>query len=140
MILVAAPWFVWANIETNNQIWDIFFWYHNVERGLGGAETLAAHPFWFYGPRSALDLLPWSPLLLPALWYFWRSTDWRGDSLACFGGLWFLVVFGILSCMRFKRADYLLPAYPGELCSLGPSRKEPGKRTAWLLRHPPGPY
>ena len=58
--LIAAPWFVWANRQTGNQVWEVFFWYHNLERGLGGSETLASHPFWFYLPRALVDLLPWS--------------------------------------------------------------------------------
>ncbi len=36
-----------------------------------------------------------------------------------FGVVWFLVIFGFLSCMSFKRADYLLPAYPGAALFLG---------------------
>jgi 4-amino-4-deoxy-L-arabinose transferase-like glycosyltransferase len=119
--LIAAPWFVWANGATNNQVWEVFFCYHNFERGLGGSETLAAHPFWFYVPRALIDLLPWSLVLPVSAWYVWRpATSPRDpDPLARFGALWFVAVFGLLSCMSFKRADYLLPAYPGAALFLG---------------------
>jgi len=112
-LAIAAPWFVWANWATDNQLWEVFFWYHNVERGLGGAETLASHPWWFYVPRTLVDLLPWSLLLPIAFIAFARERQVRGDAGARLGLIWFAAVFAFLSCMRFKRADYLLPAYPG---------------------------
>ncbi len=116
--LIAAPWFVWANLQTNNKIWEVFFCYHNLERGLG-SEVLASHPFWFYLPRVALDLLPWSLALPAALWFFLGRIRWAGDCEARLGAVWFLAVFLLLSCMSFKRADYLLPAYPGFALFLG---------------------
>ncbi len=118
-LLIAAPWFVWANLETGGRLWEVFFWYHNVERGLGGAETLKTHPWWFYGPACAIDLLPWSVALPPIAWALLRRPDLRADPLARLGAGWFLAVLAFLSCMSFKRADYLLPAYPGFALLLG---------------------
>jgi 4-amino-4-deoxy-L-arabinose transferase-like glycosyltransferase len=112
-LLIAAPWFVWANVETGGRLWQVFFWYHNVERGLGGSDTLKAHPWWFYGPACAIDLLPWSVTLPVLAWSWLRRPDLRADPLARFGACWFVAVIVFLSCMSFKRADYLLPAYPG---------------------------
>jgi 4-amino-4-deoxy-L-arabinose transferase-like glycosyltransferase len=116
---IAAPWYVWANLHTNNQLWEVFFWHHNVERGLGGAEALAAHPWWFYGVRAAVDLLPWSLVVPFALYWFIRERDWRTDDGAVMGLIWFGAIAIFLSFMRFKRADYLLPAYPGFALFLG---------------------
>ncbi len=113
MLAIAAPWYVFANWHTQNQLWEVFFWYHNVERGLGGSETLATHPWWFYGPRMGIDLLPWSLAIPIALAWFFRNRESRKDELAWVGLIWFLAIAGFLSLMRFKRADYLLPAYPG---------------------------
>jgi 4-amino-4-deoxy-L-arabinose transferase-like glycosyltransferase len=118
-LALAAPWFLWANIETGGRLWDVFFWYHNVERGLGGSETLKAYPWWFYGPAGAIDLLPWS-LALPLIGWAWlRRPDLRADPLARLGAGWLVAVLAFLSCMSFKRADYLLPAYPGFALLLG---------------------
>jgi len=113
MLLLAAPWFLWANAKTNGELFRVFFWYHNVQRGLGGADALQAHPWWFYVPRLAVDLAPWSIFLPLAVWSLWRRRDWQADPLARFAAVWLLIMFLLLSCMRFKRADYLLPAYPG---------------------------
>src|SRR5262249_30736414 len=128
-LLIAAPWFLWANAETDNRLWDVFFWYHNIERGLNG--TLVAHPWWFYVPRLFVDFLPWSVLLPVAAWIavkrraakkgdilFFRSGEPAlAEKVECplfrFGLVWFGTMFVFLSLMKFKRGDYLLPAYPG---------------------------
>lgn len=119
MLAIAGPWFIWANVQTNNQLFEVFFWYHNIERGLGGTETLAAHPWWFYGPRIVVDLFPWSFALPLAVVLCWRHRQASSDDDAWDGWLWFAAIGLFLSCMSFKRADYLLPAYPGMAIFLG---------------------
>src|SRR5262249_26263594 len=122
-----APWFVWANIATDQQLVEVFFWHHNVERGFGG--TLAAHPWWFYAVRLPVDFLPWSLLLPAAVWRAMSRPDsvqGQAGSLPYGGLVWFFTVFVMLSLMRFKRADYLLPAFPGLALWLG------GTIDAWL--------
>jgi hypothetical protein len=49
----------------------------------------------------------------------WRRGAWKNDPEARFGLAWFVSVLLVLSCARFKRADYLLPAYPGAALFLG---------------------
>jgi 4-amino-4-deoxy-L-arabinose transferase-like glycosyltransferase len=115
MLAVALPWYLWANAQTNGELFRVFFWHHNFDRGFGGEGGLAAHPWWFYGPRLAVDLLPWSLVLPLAAWSLWR----RRDPEARLAAAWLLAMVVFLSCMRFKRADYLLPAYPGAALLLG---------------------
>ena len=43
----------------------------------------------------------------------------RGLALDFSWWLWFVAIAVFLSLMRFKRADYLLPAYPGAALWLG---------------------
>lgn len=109
---VALPWFLWANVQTEGTFVHVFFWKHNVERGLGGG-SLAEHPWWYYGPQIAFDFLPWTPLALGLVIAFVRQAGMRDDPEARFGLTWFATILVVLSCARFKRADYLLPAYPG---------------------------
>jgi hypothetical protein len=116
---LALPWFLWANGQTHGELFRVFFWHHNVERGFDGAGGLKEHPWWFYGPQFAFDFLPWSPLLLVAGWFLLRRGRWRQDAEARFGAVWFLTILVVLSCVRFKRADYLLPAFPGAALFLG---------------------
>jgi 4-amino-4-deoxy-L-arabinose transferase-like glycosyltransferase len=127
--LVAAltlPWFLWVDAATHGEFFRVFFWYHNVERGFGG-DVLRAHEWWFYGPRFAIDFLPWTPLLLAGVVVLCRGGRWRTDPEARFGLVWLAAVLVLLSCLRYKRADYLLPAYPGAAlflgCALSPRRR-----------------
>lgn len=115
---LAAPWYLWANARTDGELFRVFFWYHNVQRGLGGDTGLAAHPWWFYGPRLLVDLLPWTVVLPAAGWSLFRRGAAR-DPEARLAAAWLVGVVVFLSCMRFKRADYLLPAYPGTALLLG---------------------
>jgi 4-amino-4-deoxy-L-arabinose transferase-like glycosyltransferase len=117
VLLLTLPWYLWANWQTDGEWFRVFFWYHNVERGLGPDEKLRAYPLWFYGPQLMLDFLPWSVLLPFGLAYAWRQR--HKDHDARFGAIWLLAMFMLLSVMRFKRADYLLPAFPGAAWMLG---------------------
>jgi 4-amino-4-deoxy-L-arabinose transferase-like glycosyltransferase len=116
---LAAPWYVWAAIQTHGSFVSTFFWHHNIERALGGSEGLRARPWWFYAPRLAVDFAPWSPVLLGAGYFFFRHRRWTADPEARFGLVWLTVMVFLLSCAGFKRADYLLPAYPGAALVVG---------------------
>jgi 4-amino-4-deoxy-L-arabinose transferase-like glycosyltransferase len=117
--LLVVPVYLWANARTGGDFVRVFLWHHNVERGFGGSDLLRVHPWWFYAPHFAADFLPWSLLLPAAAWAFVRRGWWRDDPEARFGLVWLLTVALILSLARFKRADYLLPAFPGAALFLG---------------------
>jgi 4-amino-4-deoxy-L-arabinose transferase-like glycosyltransferase len=123
------PWLVVAGFKSQGKIFGTFLWYHNIERAFGGAD-LRAHPCWFYLPRFFADFLPWSPLLILVCWYAARNRQARVDEPARFGLHWLVGMMLALSCARFKRADYLLPAYPGAALFLGCTMER------WLLRQP----
>ncbi|MBN9518993.1 glycosyltransferase family 39 protein [bacterium] len=116
---LAAPWFAWANHATGGEFGRVFFWHHNVERFAGTSPTLASHPVWYYLPRFAADFLPWTPALALLAWWAGRAGAWRADPLVRFGAVWFATMFAVLSAAQFKRADYLLPLYPGAAIVLG---------------------
>jgi 4-amino-4-deoxy-L-arabinose transferase-like glycosyltransferase len=116
---VALPWFVWTNHATGGEFVRVFFWHHNVGRFAGTEESLATHPWWFYGPRFAFAFLPWTLLLVPLVTWAVRSGAWKEDRLFRFGVVWLVVMVAVLSASRFKRADYLLPAFPGAAIALG---------------------
>jgi 4-amino-4-deoxy-L-arabinose transferase-like glycosyltransferase len=118
MLAIVLPWFLAVDSATDGEWTRVFFWYHNVERGLGGAQ-LRAHPWWTYGPRFFADFAPWSALLPICLVWFFRNGRWREDRDARFGLAWFVGMTLVLSLARYKRADYLVPAYPGAALFLG---------------------
>ncbi len=117
--LVAVPWFVWAQHATEGEFVRVFFWHHNVERFAGTSEALASHPWWYYGPRFAMAFLPWTLPLVPLVWWGLRSGVWKEDRAFRLGVVWLVVMVAVLSASRFKRADYLLPAFPGAAIALG---------------------
>jgi 4-amino-4-deoxy-L-arabinose transferase-like glycosyltransferase len=109
---------VWANHATDGEFVRVFIFHHNVSRFTGESESLASHPWWYYGPRFALALLPWTLLAPLAVWAV-RSGVWKRDRLFRFGAVWAVVMVAVLSAAHFKRADYLLPAFPGAAIALG---------------------
>jgi 4-amino-4-deoxy-L-arabinose transferase-like glycosyltransferase len=119
VLLLVLPWFLWASAETGGELPRVLLWHHNIERGFGGSDVLRAHPWWFYIPHLAADFLPWSLLLPLAGWLAWRRGWWGEDAEARFGLVWLAGVLIVLSCARFKRADYLLPAFSGAALFLG---------------------
>jgi 4-amino-4-deoxy-L-arabinose transferase-like glycosyltransferase len=119
VLVLALPWFLWASAETRGELPRVLLWHHNIERGFGGSDVLRAHPWWFYVPHLAADFLPWSVLLPLAGWLAWRRGWWREDTEARFALVWLGSMLVLLSCARFKRADYLLPAFPGAALFLG---------------------
>jgi 4-amino-4-deoxy-L-arabinose transferase-like glycosyltransferase len=116
-LLMGLPWFVAVGFETDWEFWREFFWHHNLQRAAGSASDLATHPIWFYPLRGMIDGLPWS-LALPAVLWTIRKR-WRGDAELRLGIRWLVVVTGLLSLSQFKRADYLLPAYPAAAIIFG---------------------
>jgi 4-amino-4-deoxy-L-arabinose transferase-like glycosyltransferase len=138
-LLLTVPCYCWLNDRTSGQFFRMFFWYHNVERGFGGSGKLATHSWWFYGPAFARGFLPWTPALLLGVWSYCSRSSCRHDAAARFGLVWLVGMVGLLSLMRFKRVDYLLPACPGAAIFLGAimerwlmertaARKEPARR------------
>ncbi|VTS01166.1 ArnT family glycosyltransferase [Tuwongella immobilis] len=117
--IVAVPWFVAVHVRTNGEFTQTFFWYHNFQRAMGGAEALAAHPVWFYPIRWIVDFLPWSILLLAIAVQRLRHGTASMDRFAVWGIVWLVAMMLVLSASRFKRAEYLLPAYPGAAIALG---------------------
>ena len=119
VVLLALPWFLWANVATNGEFFRVFFWHHTIERYTGSSALLASHPWWYYLPRFAIDFLPWTPWLIGLAVWATRSAQWRSDPLLRFASISFAVMVGVMSTAHFKRADYLLPAYPFAALALG---------------------
>ncbi|MBA4189080.1 MAG: hypothetical protein C0467_13865 [Planctomycetaceae bacterium] len=116
---VAMPWFLWVNENTGGEFLRVFFWHHTIARYTGSSPLLATHPWWYYIPRFAVDFLPWTPALIGLVAWAFRSGYWRTDAAFRFGIISFGVMVAVLSTAKFKRADYLLPAYPFAAIALG---------------------
>lgn len=113
-LAVSLPWFVCAHGSTFGEFTRVFFWEHNLERGMGTGR-LRTHPFYFYIPQFFIDFFPWSLILVVfflMVWLGWWNPN-KMAPIAVLGGLWFLLEFCFFSICGYKRSDYLLPAYPG---------------------------
>lgn len=110
--VVSLPWFIWAHMVTAGEFTRVFFWHHTIARFTGSSPQLATHPVWYYLPRLAFDFLPWTPLGIVLVGWALRNRLWRHDPLFRLGLIGWVVIVGVLSMARFKRADYVLPAYP----------------------------
>jgi 4-amino-4-deoxy-L-arabinose transferase-like glycosyltransferase len=111
-VLVGLPWFVWANWATHGELFRIFILHHTIARFSGTSSQLATHPWWFYFPRFTLDFLPWSPLFFFGIYCAFTKGMWKADHVLRLSLICFLSITCLLSVSHFKRADYLLPAYP----------------------------
>jgi 4-amino-4-deoxy-L-arabinose transferase-like glycosyltransferase len=116
--LICLPWFLLADIRTDGRFLEEFFWLHTWGRGLGGTR-LREHPWWLYLVQGPFEALPWSPLLLAAAVWLLRSPpsnmvseDKARRTDATIGMAWLVGIVAVLSMARFKRMDYLLPAFP----------------------------
>lgn len=119
VLLLTGPWFVAIHFRTGGDFTRHFFWVHHVQRATGGSESIASHPWWTYLVRLLVDPLPWSVFLVVAIFVAARSNWLRQDDDARLGFIWLVAITFVLSLSQFKRADYLLPAYPGLAIILG---------------------
>jgi 4-amino-4-deoxy-L-arabinose transferase-like glycosyltransferase len=141
VLALTVPWFVYADRQTGGEFVREFFLRHNLQRGLGGDEQLDSHihPWWYYLATLWADLAPWGFLLPAAAWFLARHGRWQQDAAARFGATWFLTILLFLSLMKYKRPDYLLPAYPGAAILVGCVGEralgllgQRGRRGVWL--------
>lgn len=118
IVLVAAPWYVYAIYTTGGEYFWEFLVYHNLDRALGTNEALKPGPIAYYIPRLLVDSFPWS-ILFPAiaitLWQNQKrlrsdADPWPRTYLFLLS--WIASQFVFLSLVSFKRADYLLPVFP----------------------------
>ena len=95
MVLIAAPWYVYAIARHGMAFIDGFLLHHNVERFTGSLEGHAGSLF-YYLWMLPVEMMPWTPLLVPlALHVKARWNEPIGRFLL--GWLGFVVVFFSLS-------------------------------------------
>lgn len=112
VVLLSGLYFYMVNEESGGRFYDVFFGYHHWVRALGDG-ALRSHPVWFYVCQFFVDFVPWSPLFYFSALAVFFSSRFKLSSIHWFGLIWFFSMFLVLSLVSYKRADYLLPAYPG---------------------------
>jgi hypothetical protein len=116
---LAAPWYAAQEAAEPGFLVD-FLWRQHVVRFTAPFDH--EEPFWFFLPRLALGMLPWT-LLLPGLIRFLARHSPRAGArrpaalgFVLLAFLWSLLLFSASGC---KRATYILPAMPPLAMALG---------------------
>jgi len=73
-VLLAVPWYVLVASETKGEFTRGFFLTHNFGRFLSPMENHRG-PIYYYLVTLFLGFVPWSPFLIPALFYGFRRTE-----------------------------------------------------------------
>jgi len=94
------------------------FYAQNFERFLTSENRGHGQPWYYYLRNFWLDFSPWSWLFPPALWWLYRSGQWR-DRHVQLALLWFAIFLAFLSLAATKRQLYLLPAFPAVAILIG---------------------
>jgi 4-amino-4-deoxy-L-arabinose transferase-like glycosyltransferase len=112
--IVAAPWFVAAEMLDPGYLPD-FFLRHHLARFASDSSSFHPGPWWYYAPALALLFFPWSFLLPAAIATAWRRRD--GALRYCLA--WAALVIVFFSCSHGKLATYILPALPPLAIAMG---------------------
>jgi 4-amino-4-deoxy-L-arabinose transferase-like glycosyltransferase len=106
-LLVAAPWYVAADLFDPGYLRE-FFLQHHLGRFTSSGVAFHGAPWWYYAPALGLVLFPWSALLPAAL----LATAPRRDPALRYCLCWAALIVGFFSCSHGKLATYILPALP----------------------------
>jgi 4-amino-4-deoxy-L-arabinose transferase-like glycosyltransferase len=120
-LIVAATWYGPVTLRHGWTFIDQFIIQHHFARYLSN-KYHHPQPFYFYLPVLALLALPWTPLLVAALWsarrWAWRATG-AMDRLRVFAFVWLVVPVAFFSLSGSKLPGYILPALPGAALLVG---------------------
>jgi 4-amino-4-deoxy-L-arabinose transferase-like glycosyltransferase len=121
-LAVMLPWYIAVQMR-NPEFFRVFILEHNLARF---SQDVYHHrqPFWFYLPVFLLAAMPWTIVLILALWERLRrlsekpsaeksfSQNSSENSWALFLLIWMLVPILFFSASQSKLPGYILPALP----------------------------
>jgi 4-amino-4-deoxy-L-arabinose transferase-like glycosyltransferase len=105
-VLVAAPWYVAAEVLDPGYLRD-FFLQHHLARFASDGTSFHPGPWWYYAPALLVLFFPWS-FLLPATLV---ATVRRRDPALRYCLVWAAMVVVFFSCSGGKLATYVLPRF-----------------------------
>lgn len=118
-LAIAAPWFIAVSVVNPEFPW-FFFMEQHVLRYATDAGRREAPVYYFAGVLAA-GMLPWTLLMLDALWAEARAR-WRrmpAERAALVLLAWIAVVFLFFSASRSKLPSYVLPIFPALALLMG---------------------
>jgi 4-amino-4-deoxy-L-arabinose transferase-like glycosyltransferase len=112
-LAMTTPWFLALWRQGGIEHLKVFLVHNHLGRFAGGS-TGHNQPFYYYLTEFPGGFLPWSVLLIPALYRSFRKTE-RGeagsDRAMLFAKCWFVAGFLLLSVASTKRILYLMPIF-----------------------------
>ncbi|HUT32917.1 MAG TPA: glycosyltransferase family 39 protein [Planctomycetota bacterium] len=116
LVGMVAAWLAPACIHGGKEYTNDILFQQTAQRM--GEEASHRQPWYHYVAFSPGYLLPWTPLLVLALVWVFRTRRGEGDRAAILGAAWFIAVLVFFSLFSGKRERYLLPLVPavGLLC------------------------
>jgi 4-amino-4-deoxy-L-arabinose transferase-like glycosyltransferase len=114
IFLVAAPYFLLLYLRLGAAPLRAFFIGENLQRFTGEIYSYATVPFWNLPLAFASDFAPWTLLLLPAVYYMWRTRALEPEASRArrLVILWLFFPLVFFSFSHFKLDYYLLPSMP----------------------------
>ena len=106
-----------------------------VDQNLGRVVQSSSHanPFYYYIMKAPVLLLPWTPLLVLAIYSAVKLRREEGGGLPLFAATWMGATVAFLSCISGKRTGYILPMVPavGLLVGWHLTGAVSGRRLQW---------
>ena len=114
VLIIAAPWFVLAEIRTHGGISRVFFWEHNVQYILHPQQGHAGSSFYFYPLALIVGFFPWTiALALGAVSMARRIRRSAAGQRACMLAItWCVTWIVVMSLVGTKLPHYIVPTYP----------------------------
>jgi 4-amino-4-deoxy-L-arabinose transferase-like glycosyltransferase len=140
VMLVAAPWYVAVDLETQGAFTRGFFWEHNVGRAVHAMEGHDGGVL-FYPIAFLVGTFPWSLWLIPIA--MWASKSYFENvvqrQLILLGLIWIGVYLSAFTVASTKLPSYITPCYAGAALIIGSYWKQfescwqmPSARLRWI--------
>ena len=123
MLILTAPYYIWAHNETHGAFTTAFFFRQNFGRMVGVVNHV--RPFWWYLPIALGGFFPWSvlvPFAGPWAAKIWRHKQILSDKrsqILVFAACWLTVTFCFFSAIPTKLYTYIIPLSPAFALLLG---------------------
>ena len=116
-LVIAVPWFVVVSMRNPEFAW--FFFVH--EHWLRYTTTIhhRIEPWYYFIPVLAAGALPWTLVMLEAVWRAWKPEPVARFQVRRFLVIWCAFVFVFFSISGSKMPSYLLPLLPAAALLMG---------------------
>lgn len=117
--LVAGPWFVAMQRQTDGAFLAEFLGVHHLNRFSQPMDNHSG-PVFYYIVACLVGLYPWTAFALPTTIAWFRKSAWRDSRRAhLLLSSWGVVYLGVFSIASTKLPNYVIPAYPALALIIG---------------------